>query len=99
MPAIEARLAMTMMSATMIAQPPTQPAPGPNARVTHEKVVPASGSAALKYRYAYATSSIGMNATMKTAGACSPATATTNPRVAASEYPGATDATEMTRFE
>ena len=36
---------MTMMSATMIAQPPSQPAYGPIALVTHEKVVPQSGSA------------------------------------------------------
>ena len=44
-PAICARLAMTMMSATMIAQPPSQPSDGPIARVTHENVVPQSGSA------------------------------------------------------
>ena len=36
---------MTMMSATMIAQPPSHPQEGPIARVTHEKVVPQSGSA------------------------------------------------------
>src|SRR3954471_13194091 len=48
-PAIWARFAMTMMSATTIAQPETQPAPGPNARVTHENVVPASGSALFMY--------------------------------------------------
>ena len=36
---------MTMMSATMIAQPPIQPAYGPIALVTHENVVPQSGSA------------------------------------------------------
>ena len=40
-----ARFAITMMSATMIAQPPIQPAHGPIARVTHENVVPQSGSA------------------------------------------------------
>ena len=34
-----------MMSATMIAQPPIQPAHGPIARVTQENVVPQSGSA------------------------------------------------------
>src|SRR6478672_13726067 len=48
-PAIWARLAMTMTSATMIAQPPIQPVMGPNARVAHENVVPASGSALLRY--------------------------------------------------
>ena len=36
---------MTMMSATMIAQPPIQPSDGPMPRVTHENVVPQSGSA------------------------------------------------------
>ena len=36
---------MTMMSATMIAQPPSQPSDGPIARVTQENVVPQSGSA------------------------------------------------------
>jgi hypothetical protein len=36
---------MTMMSATMIAQPPSQPHDGPIPRVTHENVVPQSGSA------------------------------------------------------
>ena len=45
LPAIWARLAITMMSATMIAQPPIQPAHGPIARVTHANVVPQSGSA------------------------------------------------------
>ena len=34
-----------MMSATMIAQPPIQPSDGPIALVTHENVVPQSGSA------------------------------------------------------
>ena len=48
-PAICARLAMTMTSATMIAQPPIHPDTGPNARVAHENVVPASGSAWLRY--------------------------------------------------
>ena len=33
-----------MMSATMIAQPPIQPATGPIARATQVKVVPQSGS-------------------------------------------------------
>ncbi len=45
LPAIWARLAMTMMSATMIAQPPIQPAHGPIALPTQENVVPQSGSA------------------------------------------------------
>jgi hypothetical protein len=40
-----ARLAMTSMSATMIAQPPAHPDRGPNARVAQVKVVPQSGSA------------------------------------------------------
>src|SRR3954471_24563890 len=44
-PAICARFAMTMTSATTIAQPPSQPADGPSARVAHENVVPQSGSA------------------------------------------------------
>ena len=45
MPAIWARAAMTMTSATMMAQPPNQPIVGPIARVAHENVVPQSGSA------------------------------------------------------
>jgi hypothetical protein len=45
LPAIRARLAMTMMSATIMPQPPIQPACGPMARVTQAKVVPQSGSA------------------------------------------------------
>src|SRR3954454_14136256 len=44
-PAICARFAMTTMSATMIAQPPIHPSDGPMPRVTHENVVPQSGSA------------------------------------------------------
>ena len=36
---------MTMMSATMITQPFSQPVRGPIARVTHANVVPQSGSA------------------------------------------------------
>src|SRR3954470_6381733 len=43
-PAIWARLAITIRSATMIAQPPSQPVRGPKARVAHANVVPASGS-------------------------------------------------------
>ena len=45
MPAICDRLAITMMSATTMAQPPSQPSHGPMARVTQLKVVPASASA------------------------------------------------------
>jgi hypothetical protein len=44
-PAICARLAITMTSATTIAHPPIQPSDGPIAFVTHAKVVPQSGSA------------------------------------------------------
>src|SRR3954454_1644537 len=44
-PAICARFAITMTSATTIAQPPSHPADGPSARVAHENVVPQSGSA------------------------------------------------------
>ena len=45
MPAICARLAMTMMSAAMIAHPDSHPSCGPMARVTQAKDVPQSGSA------------------------------------------------------
>ena len=48
-PAIWARFAITMMSETTIAQPPSQPARGPIARVTQANVVPQSGSARLRY--------------------------------------------------
>ena len=44
-PAICARLAMTITSATTIAQPFSHPSRGPIARVTQENVVPQSGSA------------------------------------------------------
>ena len=40
-----ARLAMTRMSATTMAQPPAHPVRGPNARVAQVNVVPQSGSA------------------------------------------------------
>jgi hypothetical protein len=43
-PAIWARFAITTTSATMIAQPPIQPAAGPSARAAQVKVVPQSGS-------------------------------------------------------
>ena len=74
-----------MTSATMIAQPPIQPVTGPKARVAHENVVPASGSALLRYLYPSATSSIGTNDTSSTAGACTPTPpiATINPSTAA----------------
>src|SRR5918997_1585152 len=62
-PAIWARFAMTTTSATMIAQPPSQPAHGPIALVTHANVVPQSGSMRFMYRYALAMQSIGTNAT------------------------------------
>src|ERR671927_511133 len=40
---------ITAIQATTIAEPETQPGTGPNARVTHENVVPASGSALFMY--------------------------------------------------
>ena len=49
LPAIWARVAITMTSVKMIAQPPIQPICGPNARVVHVNVVPQSGSARLRY--------------------------------------------------
>ena len=50
-PAIWARLAITRMSAAMIPHPPSQPVLGPKARVAQVKVVPQSGSAALRALY------------------------------------------------
>jgi hypothetical protein len=47
-PAIWARFAITITSATMIPQPAIQPTHGPNAFVPHEKVVPQSGSTRLR---------------------------------------------------
>ncbi len=41
--------AITIRSARKIAHPFSQPVTGPNARVVQAKVVPASGSARLKY--------------------------------------------------
>ena len=38
---------MTITSAAMMPQPPSQPARDPNARAAHVKVVPQSGSALL----------------------------------------------------
>ena len=46
--ATSARLAITMMSATMIAQPVSQPRCGPMARATQVKLVPQSGSTRLR---------------------------------------------------
>ena len=46
-PAICARFAITMTSAAMMPQPPSQPTIGPNARDPHVNVVPQSGSALL----------------------------------------------------
>ena len=46
--AINARLGMMMRSATMLLQPPIQPARGPIERVTQLKLVPQSGSARLR---------------------------------------------------
>jgi hypothetical protein len=49
LPAIAASVAITMMSVTTMAQPPSHPAWGPKARVAHANVVPQSGSARLRY--------------------------------------------------
>ena len=46
-PAIWARLAITITSAAMMPQPPSQPTIGPNARDAQVNVVPQSGSALL----------------------------------------------------
>ena len=99
--AIAASDAITMMSARKIAHPLIQPIWGPNARVVQANVVPASGSARLRKRYPTDTNRIGMNDTIRTAGAWkpTPVTATMNPSVAARLYAGAVDATAMTRFE
>ncbi len=51
-PAIWDRLAITMMSAAMIPQPPIHPVRGPNARAAQVKVMPQSGSAWLSSRNA-----------------------------------------------
>ena len=51
-PAIWDRLAITMMSAAMIPQPPIHPARGPKARAVQVKVVPQSGSALFSSRNA-----------------------------------------------
>src|SRR4051795_9594845 len=95
-PAICARLAMTMMSAAMIPQPPIQPVRGPNARAAQVNVVPQSGSRLLSSAYATAMKYIGMNASSIIDGALTPTAMTTNPRVAARLYAGAVDAVPMT---
>ena len=82
-PAIWARLAITMMSAAMIPQPPIQPVRGPNARAVQVNVVPQSGSALFSSRNATAMHSIGRNDTMSVPGLCTPTTATIRPSVAA----------------
>src|SRR4051794_2054701 len=96
-PAICARLAITMTSAAMIPQPPSQPVTGPNARVAQVNVVPQSGSARFSSWYATAMRYIGTNASRMIAGALTPARmapppATTNPRLAARLYAGAVEA-------
>lgn len=49
-PAMAANFAITITSAATMAQPPIQPVRGPNARLAHVKVVPASGSASFSSR-------------------------------------------------
>ena len=84
-----------------MAQPLTQPIWGPSARVVHANVVPQSGSARLRWRYAAAMRTIGTKAAIITPGEKTPIpfTAATNPSVAASEYAGATDAVPTTRLD
>src|SRR5215472_15034970 len=94
-----ARLAITMMSAATIAQPPHQPVLGPNALVAHVNVVPQSGSALFISEYPIEVSSIGMNARIATIGDWSPTARTTNTSVAAMLYAGATDAVAITVLE
>src|ERR1700684_813584 len=98
MPAISASEAITSTSARKIAQPFTQPVAGPNARVVHANVVPAAGADLFRYRDPRDGSSIGPKDASSTAGAwvATPGSATMKPRVAASEYAGAVDATPMT---
>src|SRR6187399_874340 len=96
MPAIWARLARTTIPATATPQPPSQPTHGPNAFVPQVNVVPQSGISLLSSRYANAMNSIGMNARMKTTGACAPTARTTKPSVATSEQTGAVEASPMT---
>ena len=63
---------MTMMSATMIPQPPIQPALGPKARAAQVKVVPQSGSALFSSAYATAMKYIGRKASSMIDGALIP---------------------------
>ena len=99
--AITASDAITIMSATKIAQPLIHPMCGPNALVDHANVVPQSGSERLRYRYASETNRIGTNEMIRIAGAWMPTpfTATMKPSVVASEYAGAVDAMPITRFD
>src|SRR5579875_1353625 len=78
-PATCARLAITMMSAATMAQPPAQPVRGPNARDAQVNVVPQSGSALFSSLYPIEVSSIGMNASSAMTGAPSPTAATISP--------------------
>ena len=72
-------------------QPPeSQPTLGPNARVVHTNVVPQSGISRFSSRNANAVNKIGTNPSSRAAGARSPTTMTTSPRVTAMLYAGAT---------
>ncbi|MDF3049787.1 MAG: hypothetical protein K0R87_1425 [Pseudonocardia sp.] len=76
----------------MAVQPPIQPTQGPKARPAQVKVVPQSGSALFSSLYATAIRTIGTKATSMTAGAFSPTSTTSTPRL----YAGAADARPMT---
>jgi hypothetical protein len=73
------------MSEKMTVQPITKPRLGPIERVTHENVVPQSGSTRFIALYAVAMKNSGMNETMITAGLCTPTpwVSTKKPTVAA----------------
>src|SRR4051812_47397245 len=88
-----------MTDANVMAQPPSQPAYGPNARVVHVNVVPQSGSARFSWANATATAIIGRNANRMTAGACVPTAITTKPSVAVTLYAGAVAAKPMTTLD
>ncbi len=79
-----------------MAQPPIQPNHGPIARVTQENVVPQSGSTRFSAAKAAAMSSIGRNDARSTPGALTPVSATSAPRIAASEYAGDVEASPIT---
>ena len=98
-PAIWDRLAITMMSAAMMPQPPIQPVRGPNARAVQVNVVPQSGSALFSSRNATAMHSMGRNDTMSVPGLCTPTTATMRPSVAAMLYAGAVEETAITTLD